>query len=159
MGKWAHRISLSWHFASAVIKGKSMSMHALTERSFLPDSWGLRGICNGIASQSASQLKFLTFSGLLVEVCWICELSVLCSNFIQHCEASSCSYLHTSTYICLTYSTITAEQHAPFKLGIVRELSILFNIMWIIVCMHWVEKGMYNSFIPEWDNFIYCLTK
>lgn len=40
-------------FASAGIKGKSMSMYALTERSSLM-TVGTKGVCNGIASQSAS---------------------------------------------------------------------------------------------------------
>ena len=31
-------------FASVVIKGKSMSMHALTERSSSPDSWHQKGM-------------------------------------------------------------------------------------------------------------------
>ena len=41
VGKWEANCCL---FASAGIKGKPMSMYALTERSSLPDSWHQRGM-------------------------------------------------------------------------------------------------------------------
>ena len=50
-------------FASAVIKGKSMPMYALTERSSLPDSWHQRALHHSL--QANSMYKFFTFGSLL----------------------------------------------------------------------------------------------
>ena len=44
MGKLMHGKQTADVLLSAVIKGKSMSMYALTERSSLPDSWHQRGM-------------------------------------------------------------------------------------------------------------------
>ena len=63
------------------------------------------------------------------------------------------------TYICLTYSTITAKQHAPFKLGncpwIVHTFQYYVNY---IVCMHWVEEGMYIQQLYTWVGQFYLLS-
>ena len=60
MGKWeADTLHFTQQTAdvlllqSSNVMSKSMSIHALTERSSLPDSWHIR-VCNGIASRSAS---------------------------------------------------------------------------------------------------------
>ena len=92
-----------WHFVTTVIKGKSMSMHALIESSLVPRllqrkwAWGRgyqeiifawqlapKGYATALhhSLQANSMYKFFTFGSLLA-ISWIYELSILCSKFIQ----------------------------------------------------------------------------
>ena len=99
-------------------------MHALTERSTLPDSWHKRGIWNSIASRSASYSSMQYVLSLL-------EVVEFVSYFVptESFEASSCSYLllwiyilylshmQYCRYICLTCSTVvTFVSHAALLL-------------------------------------------
>ena len=107
---WVRGYLLMFCYCSHLFR---MSIHAITERSSLPDSWHKRGmqqhcimVCKLILSRSSS----CTFGSLLASLKFI--ESVNCSYFPtlyrSHFEISSCSHLHCYgyTYICLTYSTI-----------------------------------------------------
>ena len=89
MRKWGNEEMEKWGiemgsrlltFASAVIKGKSVSMYALTERSFLPDSWHQRGMQRALhhGLQASSMYLFFTFGSLL--------------PFLRFVESVDCSY-------------------------------------------------------------------
>ena len=173
-----------WHFASAVIKGKSMSMHVITHREIIfPWELAPKGYATALhhSLQANSVYKFFTFGNLLLAISWnLLNLWIVHTLFQlytrSHFEASSCSCLHCYgyTYICLTYSTtiktactiqtccIYIQQNfRSSQNACCSHSSVDTHTGWIrpILCMHWVEEEMYNSFIPEWDNSIYCLTK
>ena len=75
-------------------------MHALTERSTLPDSWHKRGIWNSIASQSASYSSMQYVLSLL-EVVEFVSYFVPTESFEASSYAVAYCYGYTY-YICLT---------------------------------------------------------
>ena len=83
-------------------------------------------------------------------------------------HAVACINCYGYTYICLTYSTIIylnsmttvlmhnrSSQNAClqwFFCGYTHLFCREYNqCVWIIVCMHKVKEGLYNSYITEWD--------
>ena len=141
MGRWyiAFYSANCWHFASAVIKGKSMSMHTLTERSPLPDSWRQRGV-----QRHCITYKFITFGSWLA-ISWVYGLSILHSNFIQGVilkllHAVACIVMD----VCLT---LLLKQHVLFKIN-----ASIFNRSSLNACCRAYCKtrnGLRNGLIPR----------
>ena len=67
---------------SSNVMRKSKSIHALTERSSLPDSWHKRGMQHNLQANSKyKKLKFFTYGSLLA--------------FLKFVESVNCSYFPT----------------------------------------------------------------
>lgn len=153
---WGHAFHSAnyWWFATAVIKcDKKVKAHPCTHGEIILP------FCLGVGNNFWQLANFFKFVEMFIPRCTFFDTLFQLSSR-SHFEASSVySILVIYVYLSHTHHYYL-QQHSKLIYKFTKSLPSFFSgythrlwveYVWIIVCMHWVEAGMYN-FIPEWNN-------